>query len=62
MNDQQKESRRKAVRKFKEAHTEQLALDLPKGTKERWKEEARQRDKSLTKLVIEAVEQYILYN
>lgn len=61
MNDPN-EAKRKARKKYKETHAEQLALDLPKGTKERWKEEARQRGKSLTRLVIEAVEQYILYN
>lgn len=47
------------VREYNDRNYEKLTIMVPKGTKERWKTAAEERDKSVTRLIIDSVEKEI---
>lgn len=53
------ESQRKANEKWRKANYERLCVDIRKGTRNRWKQEAEKRGLSLAGLIVSAVEKYI---
>lgn len=53
------EAQKRASEKYKAASRDKLTLDLPKGNKERYKEHAEKRGKSLTALVVDLLERDI---
>lgn len=53
------EAQKRASQKYKAASRDKLTLDIPKGNKERYKEHAEKRGKSLTALVVELLERDI---
>lgn len=53
------EAQKRASQKYKAASRDKLTLDIPKGRKERYKNHAEKRGKSLTALVIELLERDI---
>lgn len=53
------ESQKKASIKYLQEKTDDIRIRVPKGTKERWKEEAEKRDKSLNQLIVDSVEKEI---
>lgn len=53
------ESQKKASIKYLQEKTDDIRIRVPKGTKERWKEEAAKRDKSLNQLIVDSVEKEI---
>lgn len=53
------EAQKRAAQKYKAASRDKLTLDIPKGSKERYKDHAEKRGKSLTALVIELLERDI---
>ncbi len=53
------EAQKRASQKYKEAAREKLTLDIPKGSKERYKAHAEKRGKSLTSLFVDLIERDI---
>lgn len=53
------EAQKRASEKYKAASRDKLTLDIPKGSKERYKEHAEKRGKSLTALVVDLLERDI---
>lgn len=53
------ESQKKASMKYLQEKTDDIRIRTPKGTKERWKQEAEARDKSLNQFIIDSVEKEI---
>ncbi len=53
------EAQKRASQKYKAASRDKLTLDIPKGSKERYKEHAEKRGKSLTALVVDLLERDI---
>lgn len=51
------ESNKNAIKKYIAEKTDEVRLRVPKGTKDRWKEYAEAKGISLTKYVVQAVEQ-----
>lgn len=56
------EAQKRAAEKYKSAHREQLKLDVPKGSKGRYKAYAQKQGKSLTALITELLEADMLKN
>lgn len=56
------DAQKKANDKYKKDKTDTLFINIPKGFKESWKQEAWERGMSLTKLVFRAVEKYLREN
>lgn len=50
------EAQKRAAEKYKAVNREQLKLDVPKGSKDRYKAYAKSKGKSLTALIIELLE------
>lgn len=55
-------AQKKANEKYKKDKTDTLSINIPKGFKESWKQEASERGMSLTELVFRAVEKYLWEN
>jgi len=55
MIDKQKQYNRQ--RKWEKENYERIALNVPKGTREAWKEQAEAEGKSLTQFIIDKVSQ-----
>lgn len=53
------EAQKRASQKYKASSRDKLTLDIPKGSKERYKEHAEKRGKSLTALVVDLLERDI---
>lgn len=53
------EAQKRASQKYKANSRDKLTLDIPKGSKERYKKHAEKRGKSLTALVIDLLERDI---
>ncbi len=53
------EAQKRASQKYKAASRDKLTLDIPKGSKERYKAHAEKRGKSLTALVVDLLERDI---
>lgn len=53
------ESQKKASIKYLQEKTDDIRIRVPKGTKDRWKEESEKRNKSLNQLIIDSVEKEI---
>lgn len=51
------ESNKNAIKKYIAEKTDEVRLRVPKGTKDRWKEYAEAKGISLTKFVVQVVEQ-----
>lgn len=51
------ESNKNAIKKYIAEKTDDIRLRVPKGTKDRWKEYAESKGISLTKYVVQVVEQ-----
>lgn len=51
------EGSKNAIKKYIAEKTDDIRLRVPKGTKERWKEYAESKGISLTKFVVQVVEQ-----
>lgn len=56
MGNKYTDAQKRAAEKYKATRREQLNLDLPKGTKEKYKAYAKSQDKSLTTLIIDLIE------
>ena len=56
------EAQKRAAEKYKATHREQLKLDVPKGSKDKYKAYAQKQGKSLTALIIELLEADMLKN
>lgn len=50
------DAQKRATQKYKAASRDKLTLDMPKGSKERYKAYAEQQGKSLTALIVELLE------
>ena len=50
------EAQKKASMKYLTENTDSLQLRLPKGTKDRWRAKAEAQGKSLSRMIIDAVE------
>lgn len=59
MGSKYTEAQKRASQKYKAASRDKLTLDIPKGSKERYKEHAERRGKSLTALVVDLLERDI---
>lgn len=59
MGSKYTEAQKRASQKYKAASRDKLTLDIPKGSKERYKEHAEKRGKSLTALVVDLLERDI---
>lgn len=53
------DAQKRATQKYKAASRDKLTLDMPKGSKERYKAYAEQQGKSLTALIVELLEKDI---
>ena len=53
------DAQKRASQKYKATSRDKLTLDIPKGSKERYKEHAEKRGKSLTALVVDLLERDI---
>lgn len=53
------EAQKRATEKYKAASRDKLTLDVPKGTKDRYKAHAEKRGKSLTALIVDLLERDI---
>ena len=53
------DAQKRATAKYKAAARDKLTLDVPKGSKDRYKAHAERRGKSLTALIIDLLEQDI---
>ena len=53
------EAQKRATEKYKAASRDKLTLDVPKGTKDRYKAHAENRGKSLTSLIVDLLERDI---
>ena len=53
------DAQKRATAKYKAAARDKLTLDVPKGSKDRYKQHAERRGKSLTALIIDLLEQDI---
>lgn len=53
------EAQKRATEKYKAASRDKLTLDVPKGTKDRYKAHAEKRGKSLTSLIVDLLERDI---
>lgn len=56
------EAQKRAAEKYKAANREQLKLDVPKGSKDKYKAYAKSKGKSFTALIIELLEADMLKN
>lgn len=56
------EAQKRATEKYKAVSRDKLTLDIPKGSKDRYKAHAEQRGKSLTALIVELLENDIKEN
>ena len=56
MGSRYTEAQKKASIKYLKDNTDSIQIRTPKGTKERWKDIAAMRGKSLNQLIIEAME------
>ena len=56
------DAQKKANGKYKKEKTDTLSINIPKGFKDSWKQEASERGMSLTELVVRAVEKYLSEN
>lgn len=59
MGSKYTEAQKRASQKYKASSRDKLTLDIPKGSKERYKEHAEKRGKSLTALVVDLLERDI---
>lgn len=59
MGEKYTDAQKKATIKYLKDKTDSIQIRTPKGTKERWKEEAEKRNKSLNQLIVDAVEKEI---
>lgn len=59
MGEKYTEAQKKASIKYLKEKTDSIQIRTPKGTKERWKDEAAARGLSLNQFIVEAVEQEI---
>lgn len=53
------EARKKASIKYMQEKTDDIRLRVPKGTKDKWKSAAEQRNQSMTQFVVETVNKEI---
>lgn len=53
------DSKRKADKKWRKANYERVCIDVHKGVRARWREEAEKRGLSLAGLIVAAVEKYL---
>ena len=51
------EAQKRATAKYKATNYERVVVDVPKGTKDKWKEHAAKKDISLTSLIRELMEE-----
>ncbi len=59
MGSQYTDAQKKASIKYIQEKTDDIRIRTPKGTKDRWKQAADERNISLTQFVVEAVENAI---
>lgn len=51
------EAQKRATAKYNSAHYERISLDVPKGTRDKWKKHADKKGTSLTSLIRELMEE-----
>lgn len=56
--EQGQKSKQVYIDSYKREHYDRITITAPKGTKERWKEQAEARDMSVSQLAIKAIDAY----
>lgn len=47
------------INRYNQENYQKITLQVPKGTRDKWKDEAESRGQSMTAMIVEAVEEYI---